>query len=94
MLLLLGSIPARKFQVRKMEKETDQAILFLLLIGILVFEALKTLLSILEKGILKDRRECLMKKTNKELRLMLQGFNKISKLKKQELVDMVIAYQF
>ena len=33
-----------------------------------------------------------MSKTNAELRSMLNGFNKISRLNKTQLVDMVVAY--
>ena len=47
-----------------MEKETEQVVIFLIMLFVLVFEALKILLSILEKGIWKDRREILLDKAN------------------------------
>lgn len=70
---------------------SELIIFFFVLAFIAVYEALKTLLSILHKGVMKDRREILMKKTNSELRQMLNGMNKISRLNKKQLVEMVIA---
>lgn len=75
-----------------MEKATDDTIMIFIVIGLLVFEAIKDLLSLFHKGIMKDRRQVLMSKTNAELRSMLNGMNKISKLNKKQLVEMVIAY--
>jgi hypothetical protein len=73
-----------------MEKETEQVIVFLIMLFVLVFEALKILLSILEKGIWKDRREILLDKTNQELRSMLVGVDKISRLNKNQLIDLIL----
>jgi len=73
-----------------MEKETEQVITFLIMLFVLVFEALKILLSILEKGIWKDRREILLDKTNQELRSMLVGADKISRLNKNQLIDLIL----
>jgi hypothetical protein len=73
-----------------MEKETEQVVIFLIMLFVLVFEALKILLSILEKGIWKDRREILLDKTNQELRSMLVGVDKISRLNKNQLIDLIL----
>jgi len=73
-----------------MEKETEQVIVFLIMLFVLVFEALKIFLSILEKGIWKDRREILLDKTNQELRSMLVGVDKISRLNKNQLIDLIL----
>jgi hypothetical protein len=73
-----------------MEKKTEQVIVFLIMLFVLVFEALKILLSILEKGIWKDRREILLDKTNQELRSMLVGVDKISRLNKNQLIDLIL----
>ena len=73
-----------------MEKETEQVVIFLIMLFVLVFEALKILLSILEKGIWKDRREILLDKTNQELRSMLVAVDKISRLNKNQLIDLIL----
>jgi hypothetical protein len=57
---------------------------------VLVFEALKILLSILEKGIWRDRREILLDKTNQELCSMLVGVDKIFRLNKNQLIDLIL----
>ena len=44
----------------------------------------------LTKGIFIDQREVLMKKTNKELKSMLIGVEKISKLNKKQLVELIL----
>jgi len=61
-------------------------------IALIIFDSVRTLLSIREKGIFKDRRQVLLKKTNKELKEMLSGMKKISNLKKEQLVELVIQY--
>ena len=68
----------------------DGAIMLFIMVAIVCFEAVSTLLSIFEKGILKDPRKELMKKTNKQLRDLLKGKKKISGLRKHELVEMVL----
>jgi hypothetical protein len=73
-----------------MEKETEQVILLLMLLVIAMFEALKILSSLLEKGVLKDKRMLLMKKTNAELRSMLPDIKKSYRLTKKELVEMIL----
>ena len=55
-----------------------------------IFDAFSTLLSILKKGIFIDQRSILMQKTNRELKAMLVGFEKISKLNKKQLVDLIL----
>jgi hypothetical protein len=55
-----------------------------------MFEALKILSSLLEKGVLKDKRMLLMKKTNAELRSMLPDIKKGYRLTKKELVEMIL----
>ena len=77
---------------KKMEKLTEDPILLIVFVGVFVFEAVFSMFLALRRGILKDRREMLMSKTNAELRSMLNGFNKISRLNKKQLVDMVVAY--
>jgi hypothetical protein len=75
-----------------MNKASDSTIMIFIMVGIFLFEALMDILSLFRQGIMKSRESILMKKTNAELRLILKGFNKISKLNKKELVGMVIAY--
>ncbi len=43
-----------------------------------------------KKGIFVDQKSLLMQKTNSELRAMLVGVDKISKLNKKQLVDLVL----
>ena len=73
-----------------MEKETEQVILLLMLLVIAMFEALKILSSLLKKGVLKDKRMLLMKKTNAELRSMLPDIKKGYRLTKKELVEIIL----
>ena len=56
-----------------------------------IFDAFSTLLSILKKGIFVDQKSLLMQKTNRELRAMLNGVEKISKLNKTQLVELILA---
>jgi len=56
-----------------------------------IFDAFSTLLSILKKGIFVDQKSLLMQKTNKELKAMLVGVEKISKLNKTQLVELILA---
>ena len=55
-----------------------------------VMESVFTILSIFKKGIMKDRRQILLKMTNKELKNMLTGMKRISNLNKIQLVDLVL----
>ena len=68
----------------------DRVMMFCILASIAILDAFSTLLSILKKGIFIDQRSILMKKTNRELKAMLVGVEKISKLNKEQLVDLVL----
>ena len=64
--------------------------MFCILASMAIFDAFSTLLSILKKGIFIDQRSILMQKTNRELKAMLVGVEKISKLNKKQLVDLIL----
>ena len=68
----------------------DRVMMFCILASMAIFDAFSTLLSILKKGIFVDQKSLLMQKTNKELKAMLVGVEKISKLNKKQLVDLVL----
>ena len=68
----------------------DRLMMFCILASMAIFDAFSTLLSILKKGIFVDQKSLLMQKTNSELRAMLVGVDKISKLNKKILVDLVL----
>ena len=68
----------------------DSVMMFCIIASMAIFDAFSTLLSILKKGIFVDQKSVLMQKTNSELRGMLIGIDKISKLNKKQLVDLVI----
>ena len=68
----------------------DSVMMFCILASIAIFDAFSTLLSILKKGIFVDQRSLLMQKTNRELKAMLVGVEKISKLNKKQLVDLIL----
>jgi uncharacterized protein YdeI (YjbR/CyaY-like superfamily) len=55
-----------------------------------IFDAFSTLLSILKKGFFVDQKSLLMQKTNRELKAILVGAEKISKLNKKQIVNLVI----
>ena len=69
----------------------DSVMMFCILASMAIFDAFSTLLSILKKGIFVDEKSLLMKKTNKELKAMLVGVEKISKLNKTQLVELILA---
>ena len=69
---------------------TDGVVMFCIAATLIIFDALVTLLLIFKKGIFVDQKSLLMQKTNSELRAMLVGIDKISKLNKKQLVDLVI----
>ena len=75
-----------------MEKQTDAAIMFFIMVFLAFLDAVRDLTSIFHNGIMKDPRKILKTKTNAELRKMLNGVKKISNLKKEELVELVISY--
>ena len=66
---------------------TDGVIVFCIALVITIFEAIQELLTIFQKGIFVNQRDILLKKTNRELKAMLTGMKKISKLNKKQLVD-------
>jgi len=68
----------------------DRVMMFCILASMAIFDAFSTLLSILKKGIFVDQRSLLMQKTNRELKEMLVGVEKISKLNKKQLVDLIL----
>jgi hypothetical protein len=69
----------------------DSVMMFYILASMAIFDALSTLFSILKKGIFVDQKSLLMQKTNKELKAMLVGAEKISKLNKKQLVELILA---
>ena len=69
----------------------DQVMMFCILASMAIFDAFSTLLSILKKGIFVDQKSLLMQKTNRELKAMLVGVEKISKLNKKQLVELILA---
>ena len=68
----------------------DSVMMFCILASMAIFDAFSTLLSILKKGIFVDQKSLLMQKTNRELKAMLVGVEKISKLNKKQLVDLIL----
>ena len=68
----------------------DSVMMFCIIASMAIFDAFSTLLSILKKGIFVDQKSVLMQKSNSELRAMLVGIDKISKLNKKQLVDLVL----
>ena len=68
----------------------DSVMMFCILASIAILDAFSTLLSIFKKGIFVDQKSLLMQKTNRELRAMLIGVEKISKLNKEQLVELVL----
>ena len=73
-----------------MTDATNSTIDFLIVCALIIFDAVTTLLCVFDRGFLIDRREVLMKKTNKELKSLLVGVKNISALRKNELVDLVL----
>ena len=64
--------------------------MFCILASIAILDAFSTLLSIFKKGVFVDQKSLLMQKTNRELRAMLIGVEKISKLNKEQLVELIL----
>ena len=75
-----------------MEKVTDEVLMTLVVVFLLVVDAVQVLLTIPTKGIMVNQRDLLLKKTNKELKSMLVGVKKISNLNKNQLVDLVLSF--
>ena len=69
---------------------TDRVAIFLIAVAIIFFDSIRDLLEIFHRGVFIDQRALLMKKTNKELRQMLEGHRSISNLKKVDLVELVM----
>ncbi len=74
-----------------MNDASEATIMLFVVVGLIVFDALQALIIILDKGIYKDEREELMKKSVKELRLMLIGVKRTSRLCKEELIEMLVS---
>ena len=70
----------------------DRVMMFCILASLTIFDAFSTLLSILKKGIFVDQREVLLKKTNKELRSMLDGVKTTSNMRESELVNLILLH--
>ena len=68
----------------------DRVMMFCILASMAIFDAFSTLLSIFKKGVFVDQKSLLMQKTNRELKEMLVGVEKISKLNKKQLVDLIL----
>ena len=70
----------------------DSVMMFCILAAMAIFDSFLTLLSILKKGIFRNQRQFLMEKTNRELRRMLMHseIKGIARLKKSELVDLIL----
>ena len=73
-----------------MNTYTDYAVIFFIMVAIITFDSVITLLSIFKDGILKNKRDILLEKTNKELKSMLTGVNKVSNLNKNQLVELIM----
>ena len=71
----------------------DSVMMFCILAVMTIVDSVLTLLSIPKKGVFRNQRQLLMERTNKELRQMLMGteIKGIARLKKSELVDLLVA---
>ena len=68
----------------------DRVMMFCILASIAILDAFSTLLSIFKKGVFVNQKSLLMQKTNRELRAMLIGVEKISKPNKEQLFELVL----
>ena len=68
----------------------DAVIVFCIVATILFFKSLGILLTFKLAHVIKSERELLLKKTNKELKLMLGGIKGISRFTKPQLVDLLL----
>ena len=86
------SLPTQEFSKKPMNltSTTDEVMMFCIVASMAIFDAFSTLLSIFKKGVFIDQKSLLMQKTNRELRAMLIGVDKIYKLNKKQLVDLVL----
>ena len=71
---------------------TDGVVVFFIAAVITIFDAIRDLLTIFQKGIFVNQREFLLKKTNKELKAMLVGVKSLSSKNKKQLVDLVLIH--
>tara|TARA_R100001082_G_C4249562_1_gene110846 strand:- start:154 stop:435 length:282 start_codon:yes stop_codon:yes gene_type:complete len=89
------SLPTQEFSKKPMNLNTtaDAVMMFCILAAMTISDALLTLLSIPKKGVFRNQRQLLMQRTNRELRQMLMGteIKGIARLKKSELVDLLVA---
>ena len=76
-----------------MKTETEATIMLFVMVGLIIFDAVQTLICVVREGVMKNERDILLNKTNAELRSMLKGVTGISKLKKIQLVDLVLQVQ-
>ena len=86
------SLPTQEFSKKPMNltATTDTVMMFCILAAMSIFDAVLTLLSIFKKGVCINQRDLLMQKTNRELKSMLVGVEKISKLNKKQLVNLIL----
>ena len=68
----------------------DAVIIFCITAALIVFDCLIELASIFNKGIFINQRELLMKKTKKELKIMVGKVRGISNFSKPQLVNLLI----
>tara|TARA_B100000131_G_C17612200_1_gene408133 strand:- start:213 stop:449 length:237 start_codon:yes stop_codon:yes gene_type:complete len=74
----------------KLDTIADGVILLFIAVALTFFEAVQELLTIFSQGIFVNQRDILLKKTNKELKVMLAGVKSLSSKNKQQLVDLVL----
>ena len=68
----------------------DGAVMPFIMVTILFLDALEVLISFPTKGMMVDPRTQLLTKTNKELRSMLSGVKRTSKLNKKQMVEIIL----
>ena len=88
------SLTTQEFSKKPMNltTTTDAVMMFCILVSMTIFDALIILFSFPKKGIFVDQKSLLMQKTNRELKAMLVGVEKISKLNKKQLVELVLVH--
>ena len=73
-----------------MLNETVASVMLFIVAGLVIIQCFVDITSIIRKGIFKSKREILMNKTRRELIAMLNGRKGISRLKKSELVALLV----
>jgi hypothetical protein len=86
------SSPAQVFFNNPMTSITDGVVMFCIAATLITFDALLTLASIFKRGIFINQQDLLATKTNKELREMLVGVKSTSKMRKSELINLVLLH--